>query len=123
MANRWKHLEALSDRMVLGAYDELVRHAPMTSSGTSDSTRPIQDIRGVLHTPTPVGTISLGNNLVTTFAAAEAALVINRADYPNIVFRVRDRIRGLELPGVLWWEVKSINDRFSSVIILALNQA
>lgn len=118
----WRALEAATDLAVLGAFDELVRHSPMTSGGTVDSTRPLQDIRAVLHTPTPAGTISLGNNLVTTFTAAEGALVVNRADYPGIVFRARDRIRGLELPGSPWWEVKAVNDRFSGVIILTLNQ-
>lgn len=118
----WKQLEAATDVAVLGAFSELVRHAPMTSGGTVDSTRPLQDIRAVLHTPTPAGTISLANNIVTTFAAAEGALVVNRANYPGIVFRARDRIRGLELPGQPWWEVKAVNDRFSGVIILTLNQ-
>lgn len=119
----WKKLEAATDLAVLGAFSELVRHSPMTSTGAVDSTRPIQDIRAVLHTPTPAGTISLANNIVTTFAAAEGALVVNRAQYPAIVFRARDRIRGSELTGQPWWEVKTVNDRYSSVIILALNQA
>lgn len=123
MANGWKSLEALNDRMVLGANDELVRHSPMTSSGTLDTSRPIQDIRAVLHTPNPAGTINIGNGLTTTLAAAEAALVVNRADYPSIVFKARDRFRGLELPGQPWWECKTVNDRFPSIVILALNQA
>ncbi|MGE8103555.1 hypothetical protein ACQKP1_07660 [Allorhizobium sp. NPDC080224] len=119
----WKKLEAATDLAVLGAFSELVRHAPMTSSGTIDSTRPAQDIQGVLHTPTPAGTINIGNGLTTTVSAAEAALVVNRADYPGIVFKAKDRIRGSELTGQPWWEVKTVNDRYSSVIILALNQA
>lgn len=119
----WKKLEAATDLAVLGAFGELVRHSPLTSSGTVDSTRPLQDIRAVLHTPNPAGTINIGNGLTTTLSAAEAALVINRADYPGIVFKAKDKIRGLELPGQPWWEVKTVNDRYSSVIILALNQA
>lgn len=118
----WKALEAATDLAVLGAFGELVRHSPMTSSGTLDTTRPIQDIRGVLHTPTPAGTINIANNLISTVSAAEGALVVNRADYPGIVFRARDRIRGLELPGQPWWEIKTVNDRFSGVFVLALNQ-
>ena len=116
-------MEAAADAAVVGGFSELVRHAPMTSSGTVDTSRPAQEIRAVLHTPNPVGTINIGNGLTTTFAAAEAALVINRADYPTIVFKTKDKIRGLDLPGQPWWEVKNVNDRFSSIIILSLNQA
>ena len=119
----WHELEAAADAAVIGGFSELVRHAPMTSSGTVDTTRPVADIKGVLHTPNPVGTINIGNGLTTTFAAAEGALVVQRADYPDRVFRARDKIRGLELPGLPWWEVKNVNDRYTSIVILALNQA
>jgi len=118
----WKTIEAAADAAVLGAFGEEVRHHPMTSSGTIDTTRPVQLFRAVLHTPHPAGTISLGNNLVTTFTSAEAALVVNRADYPSMVFKVKDKIKGMDLPGQPFWEIKTINDRFSSILILALNQ-
>jgi len=123
MPNNWKQLEAIGDRLVLGGNDELVRHAPMTSSGTVDSSRPIADIRGVLHTPNPAGTINIGNGLTTTLSAAEAALVVNRALYPTTIFKARDKIRGLELPGLPWWEGKTVNDRFSGIVVVALTQA
>lgn len=122
MANNWKALEAVNDRMVLGAYDELVRHSPM-KSGVADPARPAAEIRGVLHTPAAAGTISLGNGMMTTLSASEGALVINRADYPDRVFAKLDKIRGLETPGQPWWEIKTVNDRFSSIIVLVLNQA
>lgn len=119
----WRELEAATDVAVIGAFSETVRHAPMTSSGTVDSTRPAQDIKGVLHTPAAAGAISLGSGMMTTLSASEGALVVNRADYPSIVFKAKDKIRGLELPGMPWWEVKTVNDRFSSILVLVLNQA
>ena len=122
MANNWKALEALNDRMVLGAYDELVRHSPMKNA-VADPSRPLADIRAVLHQPTPAGTVNLGGNFITTVSAAEGALVINRADYPDRVFRSGDKIRGLEMPGQPWWEVKTVNDRFSGILVLVLNMA
>ena len=118
----WKQLERDVDSIVGAAFGELVRHAPMTSSGTVDTTRPAADIRGVLHTPAAAGAISLGAGMMTTLSASEGALVIERAAYPDRVFKSKDKIRGLELSGQPWWEVKTINDRFSSIIVLVLNQ-
>ena len=51
----WKAMEAACDQAVFGAFGETVRHAPMTASGTVDTTRPALDIKGVLHTPAAVG--------------------------------------------------------------------
>lgn len=118
----WKDLEAATDKAVFATFGETVRHSPLSSSGAPDTTRSIRDFRAVLHTPTPAGTINLANGIVTTISASESALVLNRADYPDIAFKVKDKIRGLELPGQPWWEIKTVNDRFSGVIILSLNQ-
>nr|CAD6606406.1 hypothetical protein RKHAN_01866 [Rhizobium sp. Khangiran2] len=113
-------MEAAADAAVLGAFDESVRHLPQ-KNGTADPGRPVQNIRGVLHTPKPVGTINIGNGLTTTFTAAESELVLNRADLPTITFQVGDVIRGNDLPGTPLWEVKAVNSRYSSIITLALN--
>ena len=117
----WRALEAATDAVVLRAFGEEVRHLPQ-KNGTADPGRPVANIRGVLHTPTPEGTINLGNGLVTTMTAAEAAFVVERASYPTINFQKGDVIRGNDLPGTPLWEVKNVNGRFSSVIIVALNQ-
>ena len=118
----WKQIEAVVDAAVCSAFGEQVRHSPMTSSGTADPSRPVQVIRGVLHTPAAAGAISLGNGFMTTLSSSEGALVVERAAYPTIVFRAKDRIRGLDLPGQPLWEVKTVNDRFSSIWVLVLNQ-
>lgn len=119
----WKQVERDVDSIVGAAFGELVRHAPMTSSGTVDTTRPAADIRGILHVPTAPGVVSFGAGMQMSMTASEGALVIERAAYPDRVFKAKDKIRGLELPGQPWWEVKSVNDRFSSIIVLVLNQA
>ena len=113
-------MEAATDVAVLGSFDESVRHLPQ-KNGTADPGRAVQNIRGVLHTPKPAGTINIGEGIVTTFAAAEAELVLNRADLPTITFKAGDVIRGNDLPGTPLWEIKTVNDRYSSIITLALN--
>jgi hypothetical protein len=118
----WRALEAKVDSKIVAAFGEEVRHHPM-NKGVPDTGRPVTELRGVLHTPSPEGTINIGAGLVTTMVAAEAALVIERAEYPDVVFKKDDKICGIDLPGQPWWLVKNVNDRFSSIVILALNQA
>ena len=118
----WHELEAAADAAVIGAFSETVRHSPM-KSGVVDPARPAAEIRAVLHTPAAAGTISLGNGMMTTLSASEGALVVNRADYPDRIFRQGDKVRGMEMPGMPWWEVKTVNDRFHSILVLVLNQA
>lgn len=118
----WKALEAAVDAAVIAAFGETVRHHPMTSSGTVDATRPVADLKAILHTPAAAGAISLGSGIMTTLSSSEGALVVERAAYPNIVFKPKDRIRGLEFSGSVFWEVKTINDRFPSILVLVLNQ-
>lgn len=115
----WKALEAMTDKIVVGAFGETLLHRPQ-KNGSSDSSRPQQSIRGVLHAPNADGTVSLGNGLITTIATTETALVINRADYPAIDIRQGDEFRATDMPGKPFYEVKRISDRFSSIIVLHL---
>lgn len=117
----WRTLEAKADQMIGATFDEEVRHLPQ-KNGTADPGRPVANLRGVLHTPSPEGTINIGNGLTTTMAAAEAALVVQRADMGTVEFRKGDVMRGNDLPGTPLWEVKTVNDRYSSIIVLTLNQ-
>lgn len=118
----WRAIETTTDRVVVRAFGELVRHAPM-KSGAADPARQAADIRGVLHTPAAKGSFSLGGGFLITLSASEGALVINRDDHPGRIFRQGDKVRGLDLPGQPWWEVKTVNDRFSSILVLVLNEA
>lgn len=117
----WRILEAKADRTIGATFDEEVRHLPQ-KNGTADPGRPVTNIRGVLHTPSPEGTINIGAGVVTNMAASEGALVVQRADMGAVIFRPKDVIRGNELPGTPLWEIKTVNDRFSSIIVLTLNQ-
>lgn len=118
----WRVLESKVDKTIGATFGEEVRHQPM-KSGAVDDTRPVSNFKAVLHTPTPEGTIQIAGGIVSSANAAEAALVIQRADVPGVVFRKLDKIRGSELAGLPWWEVKAVNDRYTSIIILTLNQA
>ncbi len=117
----WRALEAATDAAVIGAFDEEVRHLPQ-KNGTADPGRPVTNLRGVLHTPSPEGTINIGAGVVTNMAASEGALVVQRADLGAVIFRKGDVIRGNELAGTPLWEIKTVNDRYSSIIVLTLNQ-
>jgi len=117
----WRILEAKADRTVGTTFGEEVRHLPQ-KNGTADPGRPVTNLHGVLHTPSPEGTINIGAGVVTNMAASEAALVIERADLSAVIFRKGDVIRGNELPGTPLWEVKAVNDRYTSIIVLSLNQ-
>lgn len=117
----WRALEAAVDRKIGVAFGERVRLSPM-KNGMADPVRVAQEISGVLHTPSPDGTIDIGANIVVSMVAAQGALVVERALFPNVVFRSGDRIRAIELPGQPAWEIKDVNDRFSSIIVLVLNQ-
>lgn len=118
----WRALEAACDAKVVGGYSELVRHSPM-KNGVADTTRTAREIRGLLHTPAAAGAITLGDGMMTTLAASEGAMVIERAKYPDVVFAAKDKIRALDLPGAPVWEIRIVNDRFSSIIVLVLTQA
>ncbi|KAB1086484.1 hypothetical protein F4V91_08610 [Neorhizobium galegae] len=117
----WRTLEARVDGVIGVTFGEQVRHHPM-KNGVADTGRTITLLNGVLHTPSPEGTINIAAGLVSTMVSAEAALVVERSKFPVIVFHKGDRIKGMDLPGQPFWEVKSVNDRYSSILVLALNQ-
>lgn len=115
----WKAIEAMTDKIVLGAFGETVLHRPL-KNGSSDPSRPQQSIRGVLHAPNADGTVSLGNGIITTIATTETALAINRADYPSIDIRQGDEFQATDMPGQPYYEVKRISSRFSSIVVVHL---
>lgn len=117
----WRTLEAKADQTIGATFGEEVRHLPQ-KNGTADPGRPVTNLRGVLHTPSPEGTINISAGVVTNMAASEAALVVQRAEYPTITFKKLDLIRGNDLPGTPLWEVKAVNDRYTSIVVLSLNQ-
>lgn len=119
----WRALEAATDAVVVRAFSEPVRLS-FLKNGTPDPARPARDIQAVVHHPNAEGSISIGNGIITTLSAAGSALVIERAAYPGIVLKAGDRVRASNVAGVLvWYEVKSVSDRFSSILVANLNEA
>lgn len=117
----WLALEAMTDRIIGNAFGEQVRHSPI-KNGVADSSRPLQDIRAILHHPSVDGAVSLGNGMVTTISASQHALVVDRSLYPGIVIKSGDRVRANARPSTPWFEVKSVSDRHSGVLIVTLNE-
>ncbi|WP_412048644.1 hypothetical protein ACK6D9_11650 [Hoeflea sp. Naph1] len=121
----WRAIEAATDAIVLRAFSESVRLSFM-KNGVTDPHRPLQDIMAVIHNPAPEGTISLGAGVITRVSAGNAALVIERAAYPDLFIpntpTEKTRVRANDRDGTPWWEVKSVSDRFSSILVAELNE-
>lgn len=119
----WKSLESLTDKIVGQTFGEPVRHVPFKSDGSVDTTRPTTELMGVLHSPNADGTVSFGNGMISTISSSESALVLNRADYPTLVIRKKDKIRALSDTGAhIFYEVSRMSDRFSSILVVHLGQ-
>lgn len=119
----WRALEAAGDAIVVRAFSEPVRLS-FLKNGTIDPDRPAQNIEAVVHHPNAEGSVSLGGGMITMLSASGAALVIERAAYPGIILEAKDRVRASNATGVLvWYEVKSVSDRFSSILVAELNES
>jgi len=118
----WRAIEQMTDLIIGNAFGESVRHSPI-KNGVADASRPLQDIKAILHHPSVDGAVSLGNGMITTISASQHALVIDRSLYPGIVIKSGDRVRANARSGTPWFEVKSVSDRHSGVLIITLNEA
>ena len=119
----WRALEAATDAVVVRAFSEPVRLS-FLKNGVADPARPLQDIQAVLHHPNAEGAISIGNGMITMVSASGAALVIERAAYPTVVLKTGDKVRASNATGLtVWYEVASVSDRFSSILVAELNEA
>ncbi len=116
----WRKLERSLDSRVNRLFGETVRHSPQ-KSGKSDPSRVISDIRAVLHFGGD-DSFSAGTGLRARLNAGEAELVLNRADHPDLKILPGDLIRATDRQNE-WFEVKSISDRYSGLIVASLNQA
>jgi hypothetical protein len=119
----WRALEAATDAIVVRAFAEPVRLSFM-KNGSPDPARPLQNIDAVVHHPNADGAVSIGNGMITTLSTSGAALVIERAEYPDIVLKTGDRVRASSATGsYAWYEVANVSDRFSSILVAELNEA
>jgi hypothetical protein len=125
MAN-WHRLEQGLDRNIGRAFGEAVRFCPMTASGRADPVRLSQNISGVLHLPADDGIVNIGaghGEFSTTVAGCDAALVVQRSLFPDLVAREGDKIQAIEGPGTPWYKVSRVNNRYSSILVVALTAA
>jgi hypothetical protein len=119
----WRLLEAKVDQKIGATFGESVRLSFM-DSGELDQTRPLINIVAVLHTggddSIPIGTGSLYRSRLS---AGTAELLIDRSTYSGSMPRKGDRVRANDRDGTPWFEVMSVSDRYSNLIVLSLGQA
>lgn len=114
----WRGLEAMTDRIVLDANVETVRHFPKNAQAQADPTRSVRDILAVLYAPDPDEIISFGRGFASSIVSSQWALAINRADYPDISFAKYDGFRAIERPGQPWFAFSRVTSHSPSVIIV-----
>lgn len=115
----WRELEAMTDNIVLGAFDEAIRHSPK-KDGRLDPERQKSEIRGVLHNPSVDSPISPGGGFRTTISGSATMLVINRSDYPELLLAKGDSFRALERAGMPCFELAEVSSHVSGAMILTL---
>lgn len=115
----WRELQAMTDRIVLDAYAETMRHSPM-KSGQTDPGRPQQLIKGVFHSPNAAGTVSFAKGMAISFATQDQSLAINREDFPNLNIQIGDAFRAMDRAGQPLFHVSAVSTRHSSIIVVSL---
>ncbi len=119
----WRKLEAEADSITESAFGESVRLSFFINQ-VVDPDRPLVDIRAILH----VGgddskPVQDGLKYRTRLTAGKGELFINRDTYSGPMPRQGDRVRANERVGMPFYEVASVSDRYSNLIVLELNQA
>ncbi len=125
----WRDLEAKADQATGRLFGERVRLSFM-KNGVPDPSRPAIDITAILHSGGDHSAV-IGAGFTTWLAAGKAELVIDRSRYvdplnPHIALptpRKLDKVRGLDRIGMPWWEVATVSDRYSNLLVLALTEA
>ena len=116
----WRALEARVDCVMGLTYGERVRLSFM-KAGQQDPARPPVEIRAVLHVggdrTVPIGP---GDNYRTKLSLGSAELLLDRSTYTGPILKVGDKVRAVERASEPWFEVASISDRFSNLIIVSL---
>jgi hypothetical protein len=108
------------------AFAEPVRISPMGASGAADPARPVVVIEAPLRTGGGKNTNLAGGyaqSWRTRIVAQKAELHIDRAKYPDLVIRGKDRVRALARPGQPLFEVLHVDDRNHTRLVLELGEA
>lgn len=119
----WRKLEAMVDQKIGQSYGESVRLSFMKGQ-VADPAKPMIDIGAVLHVggddsraPGPTGTYR------SRLSLGEAELFLDRSTYSGPVPKEGDKIRANDRDGKPWFEVASVSDRYSNLIVIKLGHA
>lgn len=119
----WRNLEAAVDQKIGRSFGESV-HLKFNRNGVADPDRPAVTISAILH----VGgddSIPLGSSVDrfrTRLSAGKAELFIDRSTYTGPVPVLKDEVRAMDRAGKPWFEVLSISDRYSNLLVLSLGE-
>ncbi|MBB1093868.1 hypothetical protein HUU61_21560 [Rhodopseudomonas palustris] len=120
MAN-WRELEARVDRTTARLFGERVRLA-FLKNGVVDPDRAAVDINAILHCGGD-HSAALGTGFVTWLSAGKAELVIDRSSYVGPMPKKSDKVRAYERGASVWFEVLTVSDRYSNLLVLSLGEA
>ncbi|MCD4511531.1 hypothetical protein LQT97_09800 [Brucella pseudogrignonensis] len=119
----WRKLEAMVDQKIGQSYGESVRLSFMKGQ-VADPAKPMIDITAVLHVggddshaPGPTGTYR------SRLSLGEAELFLDRSTYTGPLPQEGDKVRANDRDGKPWFEVASVSDRYSNLIVLKLGHA
>ncbi|WP_414833582.1 hypothetical protein [Afifella sp. YEN Y35] len=124
MTARFHELQARALKAVDQTFSEPVRLF-FLRDGMVDPDRPGPlDIEAILRVGEGESTrAGPGESWNTRIVAGKGELHINRLVYPDIVVRVRDKVRAMARPGQPWWSVFAVDDRRPGRLMLQLGEA
>mgnify|MGYP006969668143 CR=1 FL=1 len=118
----WRDLEARVDAVMTRAFSENVR-VSFLKNGVIDPARPGPiDIAAILHTGGD-DSYAAGSGTRVRLSAGQAELVIDRSTYTGSMPKVQDKVRASDRAGMPWFEVASVSDRYSNLLVLSLGAA
>lgn len=119
----WRKLEAMVDQKIGQSYGESVRLSFMKGQ-VADTSRPMIEVTAVLHVggddshaPGSTGTYR------SRLSLGEAELFLDRSIYTGPFPQEGDKVRANDRDGKPWFEVASVSDRYSNLIVLKLGHA
>jgi hypothetical protein len=118
----WRNLERKIDGIEARRWGETVRLSFFDRDGRSDPDRQQTEIRAILHVAGDVA-VQPGPGFNTRLATGTAELIIDRSTYAGPPIRTKDSVRAIERDGAPLFDVRTIGDRFSNLLVLSLGQA
>lgn len=116
----WRDLERGVDDIMRRSFGEQVRLSFM-ANGDVDPARPMLEIRAILAVAGD-RTVTLAGMQIPV-SAEPAQLFIDRNTYSGPAPKAGDHVRANDRTGQPWFEVRSVSDRYSNLLVLSLNQA